>query len=118
MWPRDLEIIYSRVKNVSVEHGFPKNTRPYIFQEVIDYGGEAVSKYEYNSFGAVTEFKYGSELSKVFLGKDKLKWLANWGEPWGLLPRDDALVFLDNHDTQRSGGDSPITHKNFRLYKV
>ncbi|OXU24746.1 hypothetical protein TSAR_000075 [Trichomalopsis sarcophagae] len=118
MYPKDLEIIYSRVKNLSVEHGFPSNSRPFIFQEVIDYGGEAVSKYEYNELAAVTEFKFGSELSNAFVGRNKLKWLANWGEAWGLLPRSDALVFIDNHDTQRSNGDTPITYKNSKLYKM
>lgn len=117
MWPEDLKVIYSRLKNLNSEHGFPPNARPYIFQEVIDYGGEAVSKYEYNSFGAVTEFKYGMEISNAMKGNNPLKWFVNWGEAWGLLKSQDALVFIDNHDTQR-GNPNILTYKSSKLYKA
>ena len=36
----------------------------------------------------------------------------NWGEGWGLMPSDRALVFVDNHDNQRghgAGGSSILT---------
>lgn len=118
MWPVDLETIYSRVKNLSVDHGFEAGTRPYVFQEVIDYGGEAISKYEYNGFAAVTEFRYGKEISNALLGRNPLSWFHTWGEAWCLLPSQDALVFIDNHDTQRNTGDVPLTYKNPKLYKV
>jgi len=117
MWPNDLKVIYSRLKNLNTEHHFPSGARPYIFQEVIDYGGEAVSKYEYNSFGAVTEFRYGMEISNALNGKNLLKWFVSWGEAWGLLPSRDALVFIDNHDTQRSNSDI-LTYKSSKLYKA
>ncbi|XP_026669761.1 alpha-amylase-like isoform X2 [Ceratina calcarata] len=118
MWPADLNVIYSRLHNLKTEHGFPANARPYIFQEVIDYGGkEAVSKHEYNSNAAVIEFKYAGELSNAFRGNNLLKWFVNWGEKWGLLPSGDSLVFVDNHDTQR---DNPqiLTYKNAKIYKM
>lgn len=38
MWPEDLKAIYSSVKNLNTDFGFPKNARPYIYQEVIDLG--------------------------------------------------------------------------------
>lgn len=57
MWPGDLRIIYERVKNLNTAHGFPSGARPYIVQEVIDLGGEAISKNEYTPLAAVTEFK-------------------------------------------------------------
>ena len=44
MWPSDLEIIYSRVKNLNTNFGFPSGARPFFTQEVIDLGGEAISK--------------------------------------------------------------------------
>lgn len=44
MWPQDLKIMYSRVKNLSTESGFEPGSRPFIYQEVIDLGGEAISK--------------------------------------------------------------------------
>lgn len=103
---------------MSVDHGFAPGARPYIFQEVIDYGGEAISKYEYSPLGAVTEFRYGKEVSNAMLRRNELRWFSNWGEAWSLLPSHDALVFIDNHDTQRSSGDIPLTYKNSKLYKV
>ena len=117
MWPNDLKEIFSRLKNLNPEHGFDADARPYIFQEVIDYGGDAVSKYEYTGFGAVTEFRNGMEISNAFRGKNLLKWFMSWGDAWGLLPSQDALVFIDNHDTQRSSPDI-LTYKSSRLYKA
>ncbi|XP_077256834.1 alpha-amylase 4N-like [Temnothorax americanus] len=117
MWPEDLKTIFSRLKNLNPEHHFPSDARPYIVQEVIDYGGEAISKYEYNSFGAVTEFRYGMEISNSLNGNNPLKWFVNWGEAWGLLPSQDALVFIDNHDTQR-GNPNILTYKSSKLYKM
>ncbi|XP_017752232.1 PREDICTED: alpha-amylase 1-like [Eufriesea mexicana] len=117
MWPRDLNIIYSRLKNLNTEHGFPPNARPYVFQEVIDYGNEAISKREYNQMASVIEFKYAAEISNAFRGNNLLKWLVNWGEQWGLLPPRDALVFVDNHDTQR-GNSQVLTYKSSKTYKM
>ncbi|XP_043258991.1 alpha-amylase 2-like [Colletes gigas] len=119
MWPEDLNTIYSRLNNLSVEHGFPANARPFIFQEVIDYGShEAVSKFEYTAIAAVTEFKHGSELSNSFRGNNLLKWFSNWGEKWSLLSSSDALVFVDNHDTQRSDSINVLTYKSPKQYKM
>lgn len=44
MWPGDLQIIYGRVRNLNTAFGFPANARPFFTQEVIDLGGEAISK--------------------------------------------------------------------------
>lgn len=117
MWPNDLKVIYDGVRDVKPEHGFPPNTRPYIFQEVIDYGTEAISKHEYTSLAAVTEFQHGKELSNAFKGHNLLKWLINWGVQWNMIESKDALVFIDNHDTQRGDADI-LTYKTSRLYKV
>lgn len=73
MWPHDLQAIYNRLHNLNTAHGFPANARPYIYQEVIDYGGEAISRDEYTPLGAVTEFKVGMELSNVFRGNNQLR---------------------------------------------
>uniref|UniRef100_A0ABM0MEQ1 alpha-amylase n=1 Tax=Saccoglossus kowalevskii TaxID=10224 RepID=A0ABM0MEQ1_SACKO len=86
MYPEDLEVIYGQLNDL-VTPTFPSGSRPFIVQEVIDYGGEAISATEYTHLGRVTEFKYGQELSNCFRGNNDLKWLVSWGEPWGLLPR-------------------------------
>lgn len=119
MWPRDLEYIYTNLHNLNTGHHFPANARPYIYQEVIDYGGEAISRHEYTPIGAVTEFRVGMELGNCFGGQNQLRWLRNWGEEWGLLDRIDALTFIDNHDNERGhgGGGEILTYKNPKPYK-
>ncbi|CAG9562055.1 unnamed protein product [Danaus chrysippus] len=116
MWPSDLKEIYTRLDNLNPEFGFPPNTRPYIYQEVIYYGSEPIRPEEYTPLGDVTEFRVGNELKNVFRGINSLKWLVNWGEKWGLSPSKTALVFIDNHDTQRSS--DMLTYKEARAYKA
>jgi len=117
MWPNDLKIIFSRLKNLNTKHHFNKDARAFIFQEVVDHGDDAINKSEYIDFGTVTEFQYGTEISNALRGNNLLKWFVNWGEAWGLLSSQDALVFIDNHDTQR---DDPniLTYKSPKLYKA
>lgn len=43
MWPGDLEIIYNGLNNLSIGT-FPLNVKPFIFQEVIDHGGEGITR--------------------------------------------------------------------------
>lgn len=119
MWPEDLRIIYNRLNNLNTQHGFPANARPYIYQEVIDYGTEAISRDEYTPIGAVTEFKVGLELSNAFRGNNQLRWLSTWGPQWGLLAHEDSLTFIDNHDNERGhgGGGGVLTYKQPRQYK-
>lgn len=104
------------MKDLNPDHGFKPNTRPFIAQEVIDHGGEAISKYEYSGMGTVTEFKFQDEIGRAFRGENKLKWLISWGPSWGFLPSDEALVFVTNHDSQRDG--STLTYKNAKPYRM
>lgn len=119
MWPEDLGVIYNRLHNVNTDHGFPANARPYIYQEVIDYGGEAISRDEYTPLGVVTEFLVGRELSNCFRRHNQLRWLNSWGPAWGLLDHNDALTFIDNHDNERGhgGGGGILTYREARPYK-
>ncbi|XP_063696476.1 alpha-amylase A-like [Culicoides brevitarsis] len=121
MWPSDLEIIYGRLLNLNTEFGFPMNAKPFIVQEVIDLGGEGINKYEYDFMAAVTEFKFSAEIGKCFRGKTPLAKMSNWGEEWGFLPSNHALVFVDNHDNQRghgAGGEDILTYKQGKIYKM
>jgi alpha-amylase len=118
--PADMSAILDKV-NLAVEPD------PYYFQEVIDNGGEAVHASDYfgvsNGQADVTEFKYQDKLSKKFLnatytgGYEKLAELRTFGETWGLMPSDKAIVFTSNHDTQRShgGGGAFISYQNGSL---
>lgn len=89
--------------------------------QVIDLGGEAIKATEYTHLGRVTEFKYSSEIGRTFRRYSALKYLRNFGEGWAMLPRDKALVFVDNHDNQRghgAGGANVLTFWEPRMYKM
>lgn len=44
MWPNYLSQILNRLDNLNTDHGFAPGSRPFVAQEVIDLGNEAVSK--------------------------------------------------------------------------
>lgn len=84
-------------------------------------GGEPIKGTEYTGNGRVTEFKYGKYLGEAFRGNNQLRWLINFHEGWGMLHRDNSVVFIDNHDNQRghgAGGDMILTFRVSRWYKV
>ncbi len=115
MWKDDIKAILDNV-NARVDPD------PFIVQEVIDPGGEAVSKSEYYQNGDVNEFLYGKKLGEKFLNIDgqKISQLSTFGETWGLAPSNKAVVFVDNHDKQRGhgGGGTYVTFKNGSLYDL
>jgi alpha-amylase len=100
--PTDLAAILAKVVPRADE-------QPYYFLEVIDHGGEAVRASDYLQLGGgaeqdVTEFKY-SVVGDAFLGRSSanLAGLTGLGaSDGGLLPSERAVVFIDNHDTQRA----------------
>lgn len=109
MSPEDIGAIVSQV-----------NEPLYVFQEVIDLGGEAVSANEYTSTSDVTEFRYSASIGNVFKNQ-RLADLNAFGESWGFLAGGDAVVFTDNHDNQRghgAGGSNVLTYKNGDLYNL
>lgn len=89
---------------------------PYVYQEVISGQNEAVTPNMYVSIGQVTEFNYARKLAPNIIDQGKLKFLSSFGESWGLLPRAQAVVFLDNHDTQR--GEAALTYKSGDIYNL
>ncbi|MET9632705.1 alpha-amylase family protein [Lentzea sp. NPDC006480] len=86
---------------------------PYIVQEVIYGNGEPIGPGEYTGNGDVHEFRYARDLKRVF-NNEKLAYLKNYGEGWGYLPSSQAVVFVDNHDTQRDG--STLSYRDGRRY--
>jgi alpha-amylase len=99
-------------------------TPPYWFLEVIGASGEAVQPNQYfsiaNSQVDVTEFKYGPEVYGKFIGGGKLADLRTFGETWGLMPKDRAVAFTDNHDKQRGhgGGGNYLTYHHGATYDL
>ena len=109
MSPGDISGILSKVNNPL-----------YVFQEVIDLGGEAVSATEYTGTSDVTEFRYSASIGDVFKNQ-KLAYLNSFGESWGFLAGGNAVVFTDNHDNQRAhgaGGSNDVTYKDGSLYNI
>jgi alpha-amylase len=86
-----------------------------VYQEVVDFGDGAVRASDYIETGQVTEFLYSTRLGDIF-HTGNLAWLADFGEVWGMLPSEHALVFLDNHDSQRWEDSTVLTHKKDLLY--
>jgi alpha-amylase len=105
--PPDLDAILSRVAAATTSY-----PAPYYYFEVQDPGGQSVSASDYYSVGSgaglvpqITEFNYGSGVSDKFLGNSgqtlaQLKGLGP-GVGWNLMPANRAVVFTNNHDTQR-----------------
>jgi alpha-amylase len=90
---------------------------PFIVQEVIDRGGEPIKAKDYLDTGRVTEFRYSSALVDAFL-RGKAKALNEIGsDQW--LESKDAVVFIDNHDSQRSHlGDDILNYKATAAYDL
>lgn len=65
MWPGDLRAVFGRLHDLNSAY-FPSGTKPFIFQEVIDMGHEAISAAEYTGIARVTNFIYGIKLADVF----------------------------------------------------
>ncbi|GIH62910.1 carbohydrate binding domain-containing protein [Microbispora siamensis] len=102
--PDDLAAIKSRLRGT-----------PYIHQEVIYGADEAVQPSQYTGVGDVDEFVYGRKLKEQFTGQ--IRWLQSFGQSWGLsVGSDKAMVFVDNHDTERNG--STLNYKNGAAYTL
>lgn len=128
MQPVELDSIVATVHDALAADGL---SLPYWFGEVIDYGGEAVEARDYFGLGYasggvadVTEFRYRGIGDKfIGLGGQHLAELDPAGPPgarftaaaWGLIPADKAVVFVENHDTQRGGG---ISYRDGDAYRL
>ncbi|XP_021052623.1 pancreatic alpha-amylase-like [Mus pahari] len=110
MWPGDIKAVLNKLRNLNTKW-FPQGSRPFIFQEV-EYFLFIIFEINFNY--NVSPFPFGPPNNSIFSFK-------NWGEGWGLVPSDRALVFVDNHDNQRghgAGGSSILTFWDARMYKM
>ena len=122
--PVELDGIIDRVNAGANAAG---RARPFIFAEVIDYGNDAVRARDYYGLGYgsggasdITEFIYKGVGDKFAgLGSQRPADLETFSaSSWGLMPADKAVVFIDNHDTQRDGGLTYRADEAYRLANV
>ena len=123
IFPEDLFALANVLDDLNVQW-FPAGSKPYIYLEVIDMGGESITSAQYTFIGRVTEFKHGWNIGDVIRGNFGLKLsdLKNYGEDWSQLPDSTAFVFIDNHDNQRGHGaggyGSILTFRQDNWYKM
>ncbi len=97
---------------------------PFVYQEVIEVPGEAVQASEYFGNGAVTEFDFGRRLGAAFRDGDiaVLRTLRPGLGADDLVAGDRALVFVDNHESQRGlgagGGGEVLTQGDGARYDL
>jgi len=86
---------------------------------VISGGNEAVSPFDYIDFGQVTEFNYQRSLGSLVKDASQFQRIIDLGnaaqDSFGLVPSRSAVIFIDNHDTQRND-DHPAIYKDGDLY--
>jgi alpha-amylase len=127
----ELDSIVARVDRTLAGEGRPL---PWWFAEVGAGAGEALGPADYYGLGYdsgaaadITEFTFRGVGDKFLgTGGQHLSQLDPNGSPgnrfspaaWGLMPADKAVVFLENHDTQRQGGISYRDGAVFRLANV
>ena len=104
MQPRDIDAILAQVNAAADAAG---RTKPYVFLEVINNSGEAVTAPQYYGVGYasggasdVTDFQFGYRVTDAFLGRNGAT-LASLANAAGSVPADKSVLFVDNHDNQR-----------------
>lgn len=101
MYPRDINAILDPVIGDF-----------YVFSEVYDFGSEAVSVNEYTPFHDVTEFRYEVTVGAKFAEFGQtLASLQGIGEGFGYVNSNNAVVFTDNHDSQRTSNAKLVYRK-------
>jgi len=92
----------------------------YVYQEVVDDADALRWAPPYFPLGDVTEFRYGQRVSELFRS-GRLDRLFGPQSIWAegvFVPDAEALVFIDNHDTQRHGGGRVLTYKDGARYDL
>lgn len=107
MWASDLQAILAQVPKTTLL-GEPV----FVTQEVIPDG--TVVRSDYFPNGTLNEFQFTYAVRDAFRGNNGLgisqlptvMGTGNGGGTWNLIPSASATIFVDNHDTERSPGDS------------
>lgn len=107
MPPEDIAAIVGALQNVP-----GTEAKPYVYQEVI--GDSTTSPAEYVGNGDVTEFTYTNTIANAFKN-GSLAGLASLPDSMS-VESDQAVVFVDNHDTQRSA--PTLTYKDGAVHDL
>ncbi|MEA5463069.1 alpha-amylase [Leptothoe sp. PORK10 BA2] len=105
--PQDLAKIVRQLQPLNPQF-HANGGRPFVYQAVADTGSDSVKTSDYLGNGAVTEFDYGRNLGEQ-VRHGQLKNLMLFGEAWNLMPSHQAVVFTDNHVTQRGRDRNIVT---------
>ncbi|EYR63736.1 glycosidase [Actinotalea ferrariae CF5-4] len=87
--------------------GLPEDV--WAFQEVIGATEEPIRPEDYLPNGLVTDFFYGRELAAL-VGGGSLDRVLEYPQSSTALPSEQAVVFVENHDTERNG--STLSYKD------
>lgn len=94
---------------------------PFVYQEVVDLDRDMAWMLRYTGSGIVTDFRYGGVVGRAF-SQGRIDRLVDGKTSWSrlrMLPSDSALVFLDNHDTQRHAQDfGALTYRDGAIYEL
>jgi alpha-amylase len=99
----------------------PAGASFFIDQEVTDMGGDAVPKTLYYPTGSVDDFVYSGTITAAFTHTDEtIASLENLDSAPFIAPSDKAVVFVDNHDTQRGhvGSGLILSYKRGSVYAL
>jgi alpha-amylase len=88
---------------------------PIVFYEVIEGGPGEIPPGEYAGLGDVTDFRYGDAVGNAFRDGNMSN-LVNLASQMALAS-NDAIAFVDNHDTQRNGR-ARLTYKDGVSYAL
>lgn len=122
VWVSDLQALLYRLNDLNQTY-FPANSKPFIYSEVGYFGGPGPNSGEYVHLGRIIEFRYMNSLRQVTrkLFNQRLEYLKNFGEGWGFVNGEDAVVFVDNHDSQRGqvgNINEQVSYRYSRLHKM
>lgn len=73
-----------------------------IMQEVIRSAGEPIQPEDYLDSGDVFEFTWGREIQPI-VGRSSIRMYFKMGETSIYAPSEQAISFVENHDTERNG---------------
>lgn len=85
----------------------------FVFLETLVADSSVIDRSAYAQIGALTEFQFEGRVADA-MRHGEIDKLVNLGEEGGMLPSSDAVVFVDNHDSQR--GDHVLTYKEPEHY--